>query len=414
MREPHIEPGLLQAFRFLTGVRLLLTLLTFCGQSSDRALSAPLNYPIFNVIEAGVLMIYLAIPWLRRLLGRFYLPGALFMATVGPLLALTLTVWARMEHGYDAAHAFVDPGGVLVYLFIPLILLSTQYGFRTLVAYCLGTGILQIVLAIPAANRGGPALKLISDSAVIFIIIYMLVGYVIVRLMSAQRAQRRELAQTNVKLAEYANTLEQLAISRERNRMARDLHDTLAHTLSAVAIQLEALDALWDGDPAAARKTLSLSRDLTRSGLVETRKALQALRTNPLEDLGLALAIRHLAETTAARAGLQVALDVPSAVDRLSPVAEQSIYRIAEEALNNTARHANARHLTVALRQDMKQTMLVLADDGLGFDPAGQPQNGHYGLVGMRERATLCDGILQVKSAPGKGTQIRLLLEAKQ
>ena len=192
--------------------------------------------------------------------------------------------------------------------------------------------------------------------------------------------------------------------------MARELHDTLAHTLSAVAIQLEALDALWDGDPQAARKTLLLSRDLTRSGLVETRRALQALRANPLEDLGLGLALRHLAETTAARAGLQLSLDIPSKLGQLSPFAEQNIYRIAEEALNNTVRHANAHHLTVSLRQNSKQIMLLIADDGLGFD--AQPvQNEHFGLVGMRERAALCHALLQIESAPDKGTCISLILE---
>jgi signal transduction histidine kinase len=382
-------------------------LLAFCSQSSEAVPS----YPILNVLEAGSLMLFLAIPQLRRWLGRLYLPIALGIATVGPMLARTMIIWARLSHGYSAELAYVDPGLLFFVLFIPLSLLSTQYGLKTLLVYCFGSAILQILLAIPAAKVGGPALKLTSDQVIITTIIYVLVGYVIVRLMSAQRAQRRELAQTNVKLTEYANTLEQLAVSRERNRMARELHDTLAHTLSAVAIQLEALDALWDGDPQAARKTLLLSRDLTRSGLLETRRALQALRANPLEDLGLVLAMRHLAETTATRAGLQLSLDMSHKLGQLPPFAEQSVYRIAEEALNNTVRHANARHLTVSLKRNPKQVMLLIADDGLGFDTAQPTQDGHFGLLGMRERAALCNALLRIESAPGKGTSICLTLE---
>ncbi len=411
MKDSRIEPGLIQVFRLLTGLRLVLMLLTLCSQSSAAQPGTPPNYPILNVLESGVLMGFLVLPGLRRLFGSAYLPLALLLATLGPMLAQTLTVWGRLSHGFTGQQAYVDSGLMFIFLLVPLILLSTQYGLKTMIAYCLGAATLQILLALPASLNGGPALKLTSDQAVVFTIIDVLVGYVVVRLMSAQRAQRRELAQTNARLADYANTLEELAVSRERNRMARELHDTLAHTLSGVAIQLEALDALWDADPKEARKTLSLSRDLTRSGLLETRRALQELRASPLEDLGVSLAIRDLAETTAARAGLQLSLTVPQQLGQLPPFTEQSLYRVAEEALNNAAHHANAKHLAVSLKRDLARLMLVITDDGLGFDPAQQAQEGHYGLVGMCERAALCNGTLQIESALGKGTTVRLTLE---
>jgi signal transduction histidine kinase len=110
------------------------------------------------------------------------------------------------------------------------------------------------------------------------------------------RGLSSELAEKNVELARYATTVEQLTISHECNRMARDLHDTLAHTLSAVAVQLEALNAQFDSDTTGARETLRRTRELTRNGLQEVRRALNALRASPLEDLGLAQAIRHQAE----------------------------------------------------------------------------------------------------------------------
>jgi signal transduction histidine kinase len=411
MSELTIEPGLLSTFRFLTGSRLVLTLLALLTQPSEPAQGSVPSYPIFAMVENTILMVYLSSSWLRRLLGKFYLPGAFLIGTVGPILSQTLTIWARMDQGYTGQVAFGDNAFLFFTLMIPMVLLSSQYSLKTLIAYCIASDVFQLVLAIPAARIGGPALKLTSDQVVINTIIYMLVGYVIVRLMSAQRAYRRELAQANAKLAEYAKTLEQLAISRERNRMARELHDTLAHTLSAVAIQLEALDTLWDSDPQATRKTLSVSRDLARSGLLETRRALQSLRASPLEDLGLALAIRHLAETCAVRAGLQLSLDISTEIGQLPPFAEQSLYRIAEEALNNTVRHANARHLEVSLKHTLRRMTLLIVDDGLGFDAQQPATEGHYGLVGMRERAVLCNSVLQIESVPGQGTKVRLIIE---
>jgi signal transduction histidine kinase len=102
-----------------------------------------------------------------------------------------------------------------------------------------------------------------------------LVGYILIRLIDGQRAQRHALAEANVKLRQYASTVEQLSISHERNRLARELHDTLAHTLSATSVQLEAVDAVWDTSPNQARELLHKSLAQTRSGLTETRRALK-------------------------------------------------------------------------------------------------------------------------------------------
>src|SRR4029078_5838718 len=111
--------------------------------------------------------------------------------------------------------------------------------------------------------------------------------------------------EANAKLVDYASTNEQLAVTRERNRVARDMHDTLAHTLSAVSVQLEAADSVWDSQPQQAHELLQKSLASARAGLGETRRAVRALRASPLDDLGLGLALRDLAESTADRAGWQ-------------------------------------------------------------------------------------------------------------
>jgi signal transduction histidine kinase len=218
-------------------------------------------------------------------------------------------------------------------------------------------------------------------------------------------------ADANAQLVNYAATLEELTVSRERNRMARELHDTLAHTLSGVAVQLETAKAYWDVDPPAARSLLDKSLDTTRAGLVETRRALKALRASPLDDLGLAQALRQLAVETAARANLALQVAVPDQVAVLSPPAEQCLYRVAQEAVANVAQHAQARTLTVRLTAGSSSespTVLLVQDDGIGFDADTAAPAGHFGLAGIRERARLVGGELAVTSRQGQGTQVRL------
>jgi len=251
----------------------------------------------------------------------------------------------------------------------------------------------------------------IQDDIAGRMVIYPVVGFIVVRLVRGQKSDRKALAAKNVKLTQYATAVERLAISHERNRLARELHDTLAHTLSAVAVQLEALNKQLDQDPDNAQNTLKQLQELTRSGLQEARRALQALRASPLEDLGLALALRQLVESVSERSGIAIGLDAASDLDGLPPEIEQGMYRVAEEALNNAARHAHAQTVTVSLRRDSRALRLTVADDGVGFDPEAVPVEGHYGLVGMRERALLCSGHLEIASAPGKGTTVRLTVE---
>jgi signal transduction histidine kinase len=228
-------------------------------------------------------------------------------------------------------------------------------------------------------------------------------------LMQRQRAQQRALAAANQQLAHYAATTEQLAVSQERNRLARELHDTLAHSLSGVTVQLEAVQALWEVDPTGARTMLDQALRSTRSGLSEARRALHALRAQPLEDVGLALAVRTLAESVATRAGLTLAVTVPKQLDQLAPDVEQCVYRVAQEALTNVARHAEARALQVVLACENGCLLLTIADDGRGFDPSSV-NGAHFGLQGLRERAELIGGRLEVESRPQQGTTVRLAI----
>jgi signal transduction histidine kinase len=121
--------------------------------------------------------------------------------------------------------------------------------------------------------------------------------------------------------------------------------------------------------------------------------------------------MRQIVDSVTDRSGLRIALDMPGEFDGLPPEVEQGIYRITEEALNNTARHANAQCVMVSLLREPDRLRLTITDDGFGFDPAAVSLDGHYGLVGMRERALLSNGHLDITSTPATGTTVRLTVE---
>ncbi|MEM7142757.1 MAG: sensor histidine kinase, partial [Actinomycetota bacterium] len=208
-----------------------------------------------------------------------------------------------------------------------------------------------------------------------------------------------------------AASLEELTISRERNRLARELHDTLAHSLSAVTVQLGAVETLWENNPDQAKALLAQADESARDGLDEARRALQALRATPLEDLGLVLALEALAKEAAARTNATLHLDLPDKnLAFLEPHIEQSVYRVAQEALENCARHARAKTIWVKLIGSAEQLELSIKDDGQGFDQSDSTPSGHYGVAGMKERASVIGGTLQVKSLIDEGTTVQLVV----
>jgi len=239
-------------------------------------------------------------------------------------------------------------------------------------------------------------------------------GYLIVLIMRQQREQRRSLLEANLQLRHYAATLEQLATTQERNRMSRELHDTLAHTLSGLAIQLEAASSLWRSAPDRSYAMLEDALFATRTGLTESRKAIQALRASPLEDLGLLLALHNLAENAASRSGASLNVEFPSSVEKLAPDMEQCIFRVAQEALENIVQHAEAHHITVQLVREDARLILTISDDGRGFHPGQVDGQKSFGLKGLRERVAMFTGELQIHSQVGQGTTIRLVLEQGQ
>lgn len=404
MSEPAIEPGLLSTFRLYIFVRLGVILATAGIYLSWYGFLQPLLAPYLALFlgDVAFMLVFISWPWLRRRLGRAYLPLALLVASAGPIVEGRY-LFAQYPHIQLARQWMVFP-----FLSVPLILTAWQYRFRQVIIFCLGTALLDIAILM-ALPRGGEAGVLSEAEAILArTVFFALVGYIVSNLMLAQRRQRQELAEANRQVVRYASTLEQLAVTQERNRLARELHDTLAHTLSGLAVQLEAILTVWRDMPPRAEAMLRHALESARIGLEETRRALRDLRTAPLESLGLALAVRQLAEEAAARGGLLARIEVPENLNPLSPEVEQCFYRVAQEALENVVRHANARWVTVSLHQSDDGLLLEVADDGHGFQEDAAASDYQFGLRGMRERARLIGAQLEVVSRPDEGATIRL------
>ncbi len=154
------------------------------------------------------------------------------------------------------------------------------------------------------------------------------------------------------------------------------------------------------------------ARLTVRNGLGETRRALKALRASPLDDLGLALALQRLADDAGERGNIIIEAKLPNENPDWSKNLEEGAYRIAQEALENIVRHAQASRVELELRGDNESLKLIIGDNGRGFEVGQYNEDGRYGLRGMNERASSLGGILSVESRSGKGTVIMFTWEA--
>jgi signal transduction histidine kinase len=223
-----------------------------------------------------------------------------------------------------------------------------------------------------------------------------------VGLASAFAAQAA-LAIENARLQAQAR---QAAALEERQRLARELHDAVTQTLFSTALIGEVLPELWEVDPAEGRARLEELRRLTRGALAEMRALLVELRPGALTELPLGELLRQLAQATVGRTRLEIGVEVSGQPDGpLPPDVQVALYRIAQEALSNAARHARAGRARVRLDHEPVGLALVVEDDGRGFDPAAVPP-GHLGVGIMRERAAAVGAALRVDSAPGAGTRV--------
>ncbi len=221
------------------------------------------------------------------------------------------------------------------------------------------------------------------------------------RMIEANRAQVRRLS------GQVLNAQED-----ERKRIARELHDDTSGSLARVLLNIEMLeDALPEQGLPEVRAKMRDTRVLAEQTLENVRKMIFGLRPTLLDDLGLAAAVRWYAKNTLEPAGIQVQFEASSNLGRASMTVETALFRIAQEAITNIIRHASARHARVQLAREQSKLLLVVQDDGRGFDVSAKRESDgdhRWGLFGVEERVQLLGGTFSIESGAGKGTTLRV------
>lgn len=395
-------------------------------------------------------------PWQARLdrLGRIlFLPLLLAsMALAAISVAGGYSSWHRFDEGLPVALAAavwsvavssrlrsdwpgylrVSAFGVHIVLAGTLVWVNPWYGVFAITGYILaddlgmrwrtlGFGATALVLA--ASQSGSYPTR--PTSHVFVYVVMVAVNLAVVLSMATitnrvlEQNQERgrmidELGEANRRLedtmAENAGLHAQLLVQAreagivdERQRLAGEIHDTLAQGLAGIVAQLEAAEQARR-HPGEWSRHLDQARQLARASLTEARRSVRALRPEQLEDASLPEAIDGLARTWSERSMIAAEVDTTGNPARAGADTEAAVFRVAQEALSNVAKHARASkvHLTLTYLDDT--LLLDVQDDGVGFDPVGTPSSEGYGLVGMEQRLARVSGTLTVESAPGDGT----------
>lgn len=223
----------------------------------------------------------------------------------------------------------------------------------------------------------------------------------------------QRVADRTRRIERMAEDARHAAVTRERLRIARDLHDTLAHSLMALLTQVRLVRKLrkrLDADELDAE--LGRAETVATTGLADARAAIAQMRDNGVRDTGLGPALQDLARRFGQRTGVAVTLDSDDAIARATDERAETVFRIVEEALRNVERHADARQVRIGLRSSSRHgqpasVAVEVVDDGIGFDPR-LPRPGHFGLRGIQEQAALIGAELGIHSKPGEGTRIAI------
>ncbi|MFZ5814657.1 MAG: histidine kinase [Bacillota bacterium] len=218
-------------------------------------------------------------------------------------------------------------------------------------------------------------------------------------LLANQAGRLIENAELNAKARE-------VAVLEERNRLARELHDSVTQMLFGLTLNLEAAAGLFEKKPQRASELITRSQEMAAEALAEMRSLIFELRPAALQEKGLAMALSNHINLFRRRQSIDVSLTLEGE-ERLPPEIEFCLYRVAQEALNNVAKHARARSVAVRLEVQPDEALLEVRDDGVGFDLTGKSHSQSFGMIGMHERVSALGGSLVVESAPGEGTTIR-------
>lgn len=417
-----LEDNLLQIFRLLMLLRLV-TALILVALVSYTAIDGQVGWRVVSLVEIAILFVYLNLPFLKTLLGRAYLPIALAWASIIPLVVQdTILYWLLQRvpetvndlffstQFVENALLLANIGQTFPVILIPLIILSWRYSRRWVLLFCLTITLVDLLVIIFVMVSTTNGLFLGTVIVLFQGFILTLIGLTINYLVAQQTQNQQALIAANEKLRHYTAVREQLATTQERNRLARELHDTLAHTLAAATVHLEAVRVIWDKQPEKAQSMVDQSVVMMRDGLAETRRALQALRAEPLDNLNLVDSFAMLAESITTRQKIPVDVDAPERITGLADTVEHGLYRIVQEALFNCVKHAKATRVKIHVQQNDAGVSVQIVDNGVGFNPTEVNGDQHFGIRGMQERAQSIGADFQLTSQPRQGTTVTVQL----
>ncbi|MCO1659401.1 sensor histidine kinase [Pseudonocardia humida] len=341
------------------------------------SLGAPDRAPAMAFGAVFAALSLLAFPWVQR---RGHIAWSLlYVAVQLPLSFVTFT--------YDAG-----VGSTLL-----LVLLVSQC-----VVLRLPVPVIALVVATtPFVHVGMPLHSLPREG--VGTLMSVLFGAVITELLLREQRTRHELAQAHGQLRDYAAQAERLATVQERNRVARDIHDGLGHSLTVVQMQVKAARAVLSADPGRADEVLAKAQEQAETALAEVRRSVAALR-EPRHVPPLPAALTALAEETSA-AGIPTGVTISGEERALPDESREALFRAAQEGLTNVRKHSRATHAGLVLEFADGVVRVEVHDDGAGA--AGTASEG-FGLVGLRERAARLGGRLDLDTAPGEGCTLAM------
>jgi len=390
--------------------RTLITYLAayfFAIGAAVRYLNTYRGQPSFWMITgllAAFLLLMSVEPWLTRRSHRF---THLYLAVqTGIIVALSLTT---PDADYFAL-LFISLTLQAMHVFLPRI------GFRWVGLFTVVMAVLMIL-----GKGAGEGLPLVLINAVAY---FFIASYVAVmrRLETAQQEAETarqesqtllgELQEAHRELQLYAAQAEELAAVKERNRLARELHDSVTQTIFSMTLTAEAARILLERDPTKAGAQIDRLLELAQSALAEMRSLISHLRPKTVAEEGLIPALRRHVDERGNQDGLTVALTLEGYAEddtRLPPETEEALFRIVQEALNNVVKHARTDRAEIGLHVGDELVSLLIEDAGVGFDPAHVSSGtSHLGLTSMRERVKALGGTLEIESQPGAGTHIKV------
>ena len=355
-----------------------------------------LRQPGPAILFTGLMVLHAALHWLLVLSPVLHTSKRRMIYILGQgLLAFTITYLAQ-NVGMVFALYMALIGEVLGFLGL------SRRGLLATIYY-LSLSLVNFLLL----NNVGSALFWVLTIIPVVIFVGMYVTLYLRQTEAREQAQAlaEELEAANQQLTRYAAEVEDLTIANERQRMARELHDTLSQGLAGLILQLEAADAhLANNHPARAQAIIGSAMGQARLTLADARRAIDNLRQHSLDDLdsALRLEISRFTDATGIPVHLQLVQTPPLPV----PV-QETVIRAVGEALTNVANHARAQNVEVNVRVKDENLLVSIQDDGVGFDPDSIP-SGHYGILGIQERVRLVSGSFEIQSASGKGTTLNI------